>query len=67
MPVRLGDNPHAVAAALQHPADYSRRKAGMIYIGIAIDIYKIQLVPAAPFHIGPAGHQKFLVHMFPLL
>ena len=53
-PVRLRDDSHPVPAALQHPADDRMAERRMIHVRIADNIYKINSVPAARFHIRPA-------------
>ena len=60
-PVRLGDDAHAVAMALQNPGDDGMTEGGMIHIGIPAYIYKIALFPAAIHHFLLADRQKFHV------
>ena len=50
-PVRLGNDPHAVAVGFQHPAYYGGAKRRMVYIGVAGHIGEIHPVPSAGQHI----------------
>ena len=58
LPVRLGDDAHAVAVMLQNPADNGVAKGGMIHIGIPNHIYKVALDPSPGFHFLPGHRQK---------
>ena len=43
LPVRLGQDRHAVAVAFQHPPDDRRAERWMIHVGVADDIDKVWL------------------------
>ena len=63
LPVRLGDDAHAVAVAFQHPADDGVTEGGVIHIGIPDDIHKVALLPAPVQHILSADGEK--IHILP--
>ena len=63
LPVRLGDDTHAVPVAFQNPADDGMAEGRMIYIGITDDIHKVALCPTAIQHILFAYRKK--VHSLP--
>ena len=52
VPVGLGEDSDAVALGFQQPGDNGCPETGVVYIGIAGDVYEIRL--------GYAGFQKFL-------
>ena len=62
LPVRLGDDAHRVAVALQNTADDGVAKGMVIHIGITNDIDKVTLVPATVDHIlftyGEKAHNE---------
>ena len=68
-PVRLGDNPHAVAVVLQNPADDGVAEGRVIHIGIADDVDEITLLPAARAHFlgvdGKKIHISLLIGRYP--
>jgi hypothetical protein len=62
LPVRLGDDAHRVAVALQNTADDGVAKGMMIHIGVTDNIDKVALVPATVDHIlfayGKKAHNE---------
>ena len=52
-PVGLADDAHLVAVRVEDAADDGHAKAGMVHVGVAADVDKVALVPAAFLHIGP--------------
>lgn len=56
MPVGLGNDTDTIAPAFQYAADEGCGKTEVIDIGVAIDVDKIELIPAAAFHVLPAGY-----------
>ena len=46
IPTRLAQHSYLVALRLQHTADYCRTEGGMVYISIAADKQKVNLLPA---------------------
>ena len=56
MPVGLGNDTDTIAPSFQYAADEGCGKTGVIDIGVAIDVDKIELIPAAAFHVLPAGY-----------
>ena len=59
LPVGLGQNADFIAVGFQNPADDGMAEGRMIHIGIADDIDKIALLPAAGIHVGLGNGQKF--------
>lgn len=57
VPVRLGDDAHAVALRFEQAADQRHAKAWVVDIGIAGHQNDVALVPAQGVHFG-AGHGK---------
>ena len=58
VPIGLGDEAHLVAVGLQHPGDDGAAERGMIHVGVAGDIDKIDRIPAARIGLGPGGGQE---------
>ena len=58
-PVRLGEDADLIACVLQHARDDGVTEGGVIDIGVADDVYKVALRPAARVHILFADGQKF--------
>ncbi|KXA69288.1 hypothetical protein HMPREF3201_01285 [Megasphaera sp. MJR8396C] len=56
MPIRLGNKADTIAPAFEDAADEGCGKTGVIDIGVAIDVDKIKLIPAASFHIFSTGY-----------
>ena len=53
-----------IALCLQQAADDGSAKAGVVHIGVTAHHHKVQLVPAACFHVCPADGQKFGVDLW---
>ena len=66
VPIRLRNKAYTITAGFQHASYQSRCKAGVIHIGIPVDIYEVKLIPASFFHIFTTCHQKFRTHRLPL-
>ncbi len=62
--IRLGENRHLVAGALQHPGDDGAAETGVVDIAVAADVDKVGLGPAPLLHLGAADGQK-IVHGCP--
>ena len=59
VPVRLGDDAHRIAVALQHAADDRRAETRMIHVCVADDVYEIKLPDAARGKLLSRGGQEF--------
>ena len=60
----LGQHAHLVALGFQQAADDGSAEAGVVHIGVTAHHHKVQLVPAACFHVCPADGQKFGVDLW---
>ena len=61
VPVRLGQNGHAVALRLQQAGDEGGAEAGVVDVAVCSDHQKIIVIPAALDHLLAADRQKYLV------
>ncbi len=59
----LGQHADLIALGFQQTADDGSAKAGVVHIGIAAHHHKVQLLPPAGLHIGPADGKKFGVDL----
>jgi hypothetical protein len=57
VPVRLGENGHAIPLRLQHTPDDGGAEAGVIHIGVPGDEEEIVVVPAPFMHFLPGDGQ----------
>ena len=60
----LGQHADLIALGFQQTADDGSAKAGVVHIGIAAHHHKVQLLPPAGLHIGPADGKKFGVDLW---
>ena len=58
LPVRLGNDPHAITLGFEHPTDHRRAERRMIDVGVAGDQQDIDFGPAPIPHLGGGGGQK---------
>ena len=64
-PVGLADDTHLVAMRIEHAADDGHAKARMVHVGIAADVDKVALVPAACIHVGSTDGEEFIAARAP--
>ena len=64
-PVGLADDTHLVAMRIEHAADDGHAKAGMVHVGVAADVDKVALVPAARIHVGTTDGEEFIAARTP--
>ena len=64
-PVGLADDTHLVAVRIEHAADDGHTKTGMVHVGVAADVDKVALVPAARIHIGAADGEELIAAWTP--
>ena len=64
-PVGLADDAHLVAVRVEDAADDGHAKAGMVHVGIAADVDKVALVPAARIHVGTTDGEEFIAARTP--
>ena len=64
-PVGLTDDAHLVAVRVEDTADDGHAKAGMVHIGVAADVDKVALVPAACIHVGSTDGEEFIAARAP--
>lgn len=64
-PVGLADDAHLVAVRVEDAADDGHTKAGMVHVGVAADVDKVALVPAARIHIGAADGEELIAAWTP--
>lgn len=64
-PVGLADDTHLVAMRIEHAADDGHTKAGVVHVGVAADVDKVTLVPAARIHIGAADGEELVAARTP--
>lgn len=64
-PVGLADNAHLVTVCIEYAADDGHAKAGMVHVGVAADVDKVALVPAARVHIGAADGEELIAAWTP--
>ena len=64
-PVGLADDAHFVAVRVEDAADDGHAKAGMVHIGVAADVDKVALVPAACIHVGSTDGEEFIAARAP--
>ena len=64
-PVGLADDAHLVAACIEHAADDGHAKAGVVHVGVAADVDKVALVPAACIHVGAADGEELIAARAP--
>ncbi len=67
MPVGMGNDTDTIAPAFQYAADEGCGKTGVIDIGVASEVAKIELIPAAAFDVLPARYYDCLAQMAPYL
>ena len=64
-PVGLADDAHFVAVRVEDAADDGHTKTGMVHVGVAADVDKVALVPAARIHIGAADGEELIAAWTP--
>lgn len=64
-PVGLTDDAHFVAVRVEYAADDGHAKAGMVHVGVAADVDKVALVPAARIHVGAADGEELIAARAP--
>ena len=64
-PVGLADDAHLVAMCIEHAADDGHAKTGVVHIGVAADVDKVALVPAARIHVGAADGEELVAARAP--
>ena len=64
-PVGLADDAHLVAVCIEHAADDGHAKAGVVHVGVAADVDKVALVPAACIHVGAADGEELIAARAP--
>ena len=64
-PVGLADDAHFVAVRVEHAADDGHTKAGVVHVGVAADVGKVALVPAARIHVGAADGEELIAARAP--
>ena len=64
-PVGLADDAHFVAVCVEYAADDGHAKAGVVHVGVAADVDKVALVPAARVHIGAADGEELVAARTP--
>ena len=60
----LGQHADLIALGFQQTADDGGAKAGVVHIGVTAHHHKVQLLPPAGLHIGPADGKKFGVDLW---
>lgn len=64
-PVGLADDAHLIAVRVEYAANDGHTKAGVVHVGVAADVDKVALVPAARIHIGATDGEKFVAARAP--
>ena len=64
-PVGLADDAYLVAVRVEDAADDGHAKAGMVHVGVAADVDKVALVPAARIHVGAADGEELIAARAP--
>ena len=64
-PVGLADDAHLVAVRVEDAADDGHTKAGVVHVGVAADVDKVALVPAARIHVGAADGEELIAARAP--
>ena len=64
-PVGLADDTHLVAMCIEHAADDGHAKTGVVHIGVATDVDKVALVPAACIHVSAADGEELVAARAP--
>ena len=64
-PVGLADDTHLVTVRVEHAADDGHAKAGMVHVGVAANVDKVALVPAARIHVGAADGEELVAARTP--
>ena len=64
-PVGLADDAHLVAVRVKDAADDGHTKAGMVHVGVAADVDKVALVPAARIHVGATDGEELIAARSP--
>ena len=64
-PVGLADNAYLVAVRVEDAADDGHAKAGVVHVGVAADVDKVALVPAARIHVGAADGKELIAARAP--
>ena len=64
-PVGLTDNAHFVAVRVEDAADDGHTKARVVHVGVAADVDKVALVPAACIHVGAADGEELIAARSP--
>ncbi len=64
-PIGLADDAHLVAVCVEYAADDGHTKAGMVHVGVAADVDKVALVPAARIHVGAADGEELIAARTP--
>ena len=64
-PVGLTDNAHFVAVRVEDAADDGHAKARVVHVGVAADVDKVALVPAARIHVGAADGEELIAARAP--
>ena len=64
-PVGLADDAHFVAVRVEDAADDGHTKAGVVHVGVAADVDKVALVPAARIHVGAADGEELIAARAP--
>ena len=64
-PVGLADNAHLVTVCIEYAADDGHTKAGVVHVGVAADVDKVALVPAACIHVGAADGEELIATRSP--
>ena len=64
-PVGLADDAHLVAVRVEDAADDGHTKARVVHVGVAADVDKVALVPAARIHVGAADGEELIAARTP--
>ena len=64
-PVGLADDAHLIAVRVEYAANDGHTKAGVVHVGVAADVDKVALVPAARIHIGATDGEKLVAARAP--
>ena len=64
-PVGLADDAHFVAVRVEYAADDGHTKARVVHVGVAANVDKVALVPAARIHVGAADGEELVAARTP--
>ena len=64
-PVGLADDAHFVAVRVEYAADDGHTKARVVHVGVAANVDKVALVPAARIHVGAVDGEELVAARTP--